>query len=140
MAESPVWAVEAETSWAAAEDCSATEATSETSPEARSRLGGDLLDGGGDVGDARGHLLDGGADLLEGAAGLGDGGDAVLGVAVALGDGFDDAAGLDLDLAVTMSVIWAAAARDSSARPRTSSATTANPRRPRRRGRPRSPR
>ena len=34
-AESPVWDVEAETSWAAAEDCSATAATSETSPEAR---------------------------------------------------------------------------------------------------------
>ena len=47
-------------------------------------------------------------------------------MAVAFGDGFDDAAGLVLD-GVTMSVIWAAAERDSSARPRTSSATTAKP-------------
>ncbi len=71
--------VEADTCSAEADDCSATAATSPTSPSARRESERDLLDGGGDLRDLEADALDGGADGHERLARLLDGGDAVLG-------------------------------------------------------------
>ena len=77
--------------------------------------------------DAAGHVLDGGADLLERLAGLLDRGDAVLGALGALGDDVDDLL-VSAWISPISAAIWPAAAWDSSASLRTSSATTAKPR------------
>ena len=127
-AESPVCCVEAETCWAEAEDCSATAATSVTSPAARSASAAICSTAAEMSADAGGHLLDGGADVLERLAGVGDGGDAVLGVRGALGDGARRRGRSRPGSRSRARRSGRAAARDSSASLRTSSATTAKPR------------
>ena len=136
--EAEVCWVDAETCSAEADDCSATPATSPTLLSARARLGADLLDRAGDLGDPAADVLDGAVDLLEGVAGTAHRVDALL---RALGARGDDPTTRVVSVWISpiSCAICAAAAWDSSASLRTSSATTAKPRWlcSHRRGRPR---
>ena len=121
-----VCCVVAESSSADAEDCSATAATSRMSAR-RAGLVGDLLDGGRDLLDAAANVLDRGVDALEGLARR-----STVATPSAVRRRRRRRRRRRWPVSAWISPIsapiWPAAACDSSASLRTSSATTAKPR------------